>query len=141
MTKAIVRRRLRRTISLLAFMSLGVGAIVSAPAALAAEPAIVEGATVTADNDSPTGYTVTFVYRNPNATQVRLAGDLTLLDVNTGTTRYQPEAWQTGRYHSGGTEFLRDMTKDSNGYWSVSLPSTPEASATGTGSGTRRRAG
>lgn len=122
MTKAIVRRRLRRTISLLAFMSLGVGAIVSAPAALAAEPAIVEGATVTADNDSPTGYTVTFVYRNPNATQVRLAGDLTLLDVNTGTTRYQPEAWQTGRYHSGGTEFLRDMTKDSNGYWSVSLP-------------------
>lgn len=85
-------------------------------------PAIVEGPTITADPDSPTGYTVTFVYYNPNATQVRLAGDLTLLDVNTGNTRYQPEAWQTGRYHTGGTEFLRDMTKDADGYWSVSIP-------------------
>ncbi|MBY8871677.1 Ig-like domain repeat protein [Micromonospora sp. PLK6-60] len=103
-------------------MSLGAGAIVSAPAAVAAEAAIAEGATVTADTSSPTGYTVTFVYRNADATQVRLAGDLTLLDVATGTTRYQPEAWQPGRYHSGGTEFLRDMTRDSNGYWSVSLP-------------------
>ncbi|WP_165521752.1 alpha/beta hydrolase-fold protein [Micromonospora zingiberis] len=82
----------------------------------------MEGATVKADQGSPTGYTVEFVYRNPNATQVRLAGDLTLLDVFTGTTRYQPEAWQTGRYHAGGTEFLRDMTRDSNGNWSVSLP-------------------
>ncbi|MFD0974945.1 Ig-like domain repeat protein [Plantactinospora endophytica] len=103
-------------------MSLGTGAVLSAPAAVAAESAIVEGATVTADSNSPTGYTVKFVYRNANATQVRLAGDLTLLDLNTGNTRYQPEQWQTGRYHSGGTEFLRDMTKDSNGYWSVSLP-------------------
>jgi enterochelin esterase-like enzyme len=109
-------------VSLLAFVSLGAGAIVNAPAALADEPAIVEGATVTANPDSPTGYTVTFVYHNPNATQVRLAGDLTLLDVSTGTTRYQPEAWKTGRYHAGGTEFLRDMTKDADGYWSVSVP-------------------
>jgi enterochelin esterase-like enzyme len=122
MRKAIGRRRLGRAVSLLAFMSLGAAAIVSAPAAVADEPAIVEGPTVRADPDSPTGYTVEFVYHNPNATQVRLAGDLTLLDVNTGNTRYQPEAWQTGRYHAGGTEFLREMTKDSNGYWSVSVP-------------------
>jgi enterochelin esterase-like enzyme len=109
-------------VSLLAFVSLGAGAIVAAPPAFADEPAIVEGTTVTANPDSPTGYTVTFVYYNPNATQVRLAGDLTLLDVSTGSTRYQPEAWQQGRYHAGGTEFLRDMTKDANGYWSVSVP-------------------
>ena len=83
----------------------------------------VQGPTVTADPDSPTGYTVTFVYYNPNATGVRLAGDLTLLDVNTGPSiRYQPEEWQTGRYHSGGVEFLRDMTVDADGYWSVSIP-------------------
>jgi enterochelin esterase-like enzyme len=113
---------MRRAISLLAFMSLGAGAIVCAPPAFARKPAIVEGATVKADHRSPTGYTAKFVYRNPDATQVRLAGDLTLLDLNTGNTRYQPEAWQTGRYHSGGTEFLRDMTKDSKGYWSVSVP-------------------
>ncbi|MFI7079760.1 Ig-like domain repeat protein [Micromonospora sp. NPDC049903] len=116
------KRRLRRTVSLLATMSLGVGLVVSAPAAASAKPAGKEGATVKADKHSPTGYTVTFVYRNPNATQVRLAGDLTLLDVNTGNTRYQPEEWQPGRYHAGGTEFLRDMTRDKKGNWSVSLP-------------------
>ncbi|MFF0174234.1 alpha/beta hydrolase-fold protein [Micromonospora profundi] len=121
MRKAIGRRGFARAVALLAFASLGASAIVSAPAAAAAT-ALVEGATVTADSASPTGYTVTFVYHNPNATQVRLAGDLTLLDVGTGTTRYQPEAWQPGRYHSGGTEFLRDMTRDSTGRWSVSLP-------------------
>jgi enterochelin esterase-like enzyme len=112
----------RRAISVLAFMSVGAGVILSAPAAVAGRPRIVEGATVVADRGSPTGYTVRFVYHNPNATQVSLAGDLTLLDVNTGNTRYQPEEWRTGRYHCGGTEFLRDMTKDSRGYWSVSVP-------------------
>ncbi|RIV40256.1 Ig-like domain repeat protein [Micromonospora radicis] len=124
MRKTIGRRRLSRAISLLALMSLATGAVVSAPAAAAGkhEPAVVKGATVTADRNSPTGYTVKFVYHNPNATQVRLAGDLTLLDVNTGNTRYQPEQWQPGRYHAGGTEFLRDMTRDSKGNWSVSLP-------------------
>jgi len=123
MKNAIGRRKLRSAVSLLAFMSLGAGAIAAAPAAFAEDAAIVEGTTVTANPDSPTGYTVTFVYLNPNATQVRLGGDLTLLDVSTGsTTRYQPEAWQPGRYSSGGTEFLRDMTKDADGYWSVTVP-------------------
>ncbi|MEO3772995.1 Ig-like domain repeat protein [Micromonospora sp. B9E7] len=109
-------------ISLLTFVSLGAGVIAPTPAAAAGKPTAVEGATVKKDRHSPTGYTVRFVYRNPQATQVRLAGDLTLLDVGTGTTRYQPEAWQPGRYHAGGTEFLRDMTRDAKGYWSVSLP-------------------
>ncbi|RAN92247.1 hypothetical protein GAR05_06238 [Micromonospora saelicesensis] len=116
------RRRLRLAISILAFTALGAGAVVPAPAAAAGRPAPVPGATVKADRTSPTGYTVTFVYRNPHATQVRLAGDLTLLDVDTGTTRYQPEEWQPGRYHAGGTEFLRDMTRDPKGNWSVSVP-------------------
>jgi enterochelin esterase-like enzyme len=107
-------------ISLLTVVS--VGAVVTSPAAVAGRPGMVEGATVRTDRHSPTGYTVTFVYRNRNATQVRLAGDLTLLDLATGNTRYQPEEWRTGRYHSGGTEFLRDMTRDSKGYWSVSVP-------------------
>ncbi|AEB42579.1 alpha/beta hydrolase-fold protein [Micromonospora maris] len=122
MKRAIGKGPTRRAITMLALMSLGVGAVVSAPAAAAAAPATAEGATVRADNGSPTGYTVDFVYRNPHATQVRLAGDLTLLDVTTGNTRYQPEAWQTGRYHAGGTEFLRDMTRDADGNWSVSVP-------------------
>lgn len=122
MRRAIGRRRLRRVISLLALVSLGAGVIAPTPASAAGRPTTVEGATVKKDRHSPTGYTVRFVYHNPSATQVRLAGDLTLLDVGTGTTRYQPEAWQPGRYHAGGTEFLRDMTRDAKGNWSVSVP-------------------
>lgn len=121
MEKRFGKRGLRRTVSLLAFTSLTAGSLALAPAAFA-DDAPVPGATVTANPDSPTGYTVTFVYNNPNATQVRLAGDLTLLGIGTGTTRYQPEQFQTGRYHAGGTEFLRDMTKDADGNWTVSLP-------------------
>jgi enterochelin esterase-like enzyme len=116
------RRTTRRVVGLLASIALGTGALAAAPAAFAADPPRTEGPTITANASSPTGYTVTFVYENPDATQVRLAGDLTLLGLDSGTTRYQPEAWQPGRYHSGGTEFLRDMTKDADGYWSVSLP-------------------
>ena len=120
MKNALDKRRRRRAVSLVASLALGAGAIALAPTAFAADP--VQGTTVTANADSPTGYTVTFTYHNENATQVRLAGDLTLLDVTTGNTRYQPEAWQTGRYHAGGTEFLRDMTKDADGNWTVTLP-------------------
>ncbi|MFC4556123.1 alpha/beta hydrolase-fold protein [Georgenia faecalis] len=113
----------RPVASLLALLLLVASALAVAPAAVAQVAPMVEGPTVTADPSSPTGYTVTFVYRNPDATQVRLAGDLTLLDVDTGrATRYEPEEWEPGRYHAGGTEFLRDMTKDENGYWSVSVP-------------------
>ncbi len=121
MQKRPRRRGLRRAVSLFALTSLTAGSLALAPAAFA-DDGPVEGATVTANPDSPTGYTVTFVYHNPDATQVRLAGDLTLLDLATGSTRYQPEAWQTGRYHAGGTEFLRDMTRDAEGYWSVTVP-------------------
>ena len=71
-------------VSCLASLSLAAGAIAFAPRAAADVPAMVEGVTVAPDPDSPTGYTATFVYLNPNATQVRLAGDLTLLDLEHG---------------------------------------------------------
>jgi len=123
MSTPLARRRRTALASLFASVALGAGAAVGVPtAALADETTPVEGATVTANPDSPTGYTVTFVYHNPNATQVRLAGDLTLLGLTTGNTRFQPEQFEPGRYHAGGVEFLRDMTKDADGYWSVSLP-------------------
>lgn len=107
MKKQVGKRMLSLVVLLLMCMSLG-----SAGFAFAEDPPIVQGPTVTADPDSPTGYTVTFVYYNPNATQVRLAGDLTLRGIGEGTTRFQPEAWQLGRYHVGGVEFLRDMLID-----------------------------
>lgn len=122
MKNQLGKRKISRVAALLVGVALGASALAATPPAFAEDPEVVQGPTVTADPNSPTGYTVTFVYNNPNATQVRLAGDLTLLDLGTGTTRYQPEAWQTGRYHTGGVEFLRDMTKDADGNWSVSVP-------------------
>ena len=122
MNSSVERRRFGRALSLITLSAMVAGVLVAAPAAVAADPPTTPGAHVVAEPQSPTGYTVTFVYSNPNATQVRLAGDLTLLDVGTGNTRYQPEAWQPGRYHAGGTEFLREMTKDPKGNWSVSVP-------------------
>ena len=122
MNSSVERRRFGRALFLLALSAMVAGVLVAAPAAVAADPPTTPGAHVVADSQSPTGYTATFVYTNPNATQVRLGGDLTLLDLGTGNTRYQPEAWQTGRYHAGGTEFIRDMTKDADGNWSVSVP-------------------
>lgn len=90
---------------------------------------LVEGPTVMEDPNSPTGYTVTFVYRNPTATRVQLAGDLELRDLNDPPApfpepgiRYQPEEWQPGRYHVGGAEFRRDMEPMGDGYWTVSVP-------------------
>ncbi len=81
------------------------------------------GPIVKEDAGSPTGYSVTFVYKNDTADAVRLAGDLTLLKVgDTEKTRYELENWETGMYHAGGVEFLRDMVKDENGYWTVTVP-------------------
>ena len=110
----------KKIFAMLMTMLIILSAFATTSAASADNPP-AQGPTVTADSNSPTGYTVTFVYYNPNATGVRLAGDLTLLDVNTGNTRYQPEVWQTGRYHAGGVEFVRDMIRDIDGYWSVSI--------------------
>lgn len=82
-----------------------------------------EGPIVKEDAESPTGYSVTFVYKNETADAVRLAGDLTLLETgDADKNRYEPEEWKTGRYHTGGVEFLRDMTKDEDGYWTVTIP-------------------
>lgn len=112
---------LKRSLSLTAALLLSTSMLSATPAS-ADDVAPVPGATVREDLDSPTGQTVTFVYKNADATRVQLAGDLTLLKVGGDGTRYAPEEWQAGMYHSGGVEFLREMVKDDDGYWSVSIP-------------------
>src|SRR5690625_3139704 len=127
-----MRRRVKMTNAITKFMLLVLLACFSLGFSYtthAGEGLYSEGVTVLEDPQSPTGYTVTFVYKNENATKVQLAGDLELRDVNdppavfpeTGS-RYQPEEWQLGRYHVGGNEFRRDMTDMGDGYWSVSIP-------------------
>jgi hypothetical protein len=105
------------TLSMVTILSV----FVTPSVARAVNPAPAEGPT-NINLDSPTDYTVTFAYSNPNDTQVRLSRDLPLLGMGVDTTRFQREAWTQGSYHSGGVKFLADMTKDADGYWSVSLP-------------------
>ncbi len=116
MKKVIGKRMISLVLSLLLCTSFGGGITAFAQDT-------IEGPSVTADSTSPTGYTVTFVYHNPNAEQVKLGGDLSLLDSTTNSAiRLQPEDWKTGLYHTGGTEFLRDMVNDGDGNWSVTIP-------------------
>ena len=123
-----MKTRLYVLVCLVVCLTLGAGAL----AAYAEEPTgfvLVEGPTVYEDAKSPTGYTVTFVYKNDTATRVQLAGDLELRDLNDPPAgypspgiRYQPEEWQPGRYHVGGREFRRDMMYVGEGYWVISIP-------------------
>ena len=66
-------------------------------AAAEALEALVEGPTVIEDPQSPTGYTVRFVYKNPTATKVQLAGDLELRDLSDPHQPWPPLAFATSR--------------------------------------------
>lgn len=106
-------------------MALGV----SAEPALAEDVGLSEdvdltlGPTVIQDPDSPTGYTVHFVYRNPTASSVRFVADILLRDwENTAnTTVYQPSEYRPGLMRGGGA-YDAEMTNVGDGYWVIDVP-------------------
>ena len=128
-----MKTRLYVLVCLVVCLTLGAGAL----AAYAEEPTgfvLVEGPTVYEDAKSPTGYTVTFVYKNDTATRVQLAGDLELRDLNDPPAgfpspgiRYQPKSGSLVDT-AGGREFRRDMMYVGEGYWAISIPCTQAAS-------------
>ena len=88
-------------------------------------PPAPRGVTVEADVDSPTGYTATFVYHNPDAVLVELGGDLMLRRMGEDEPQhYWPEEFEAGMFPVGGTNFFRDMDYLGNGYWTISVPLT-----------------
>jgi enterochelin esterase-like enzyme len=87
-----------------------------------------EVTTVWQSDDSPTGYYVTFRYKDPDATRVRLWGewyfsDLTHSTVSTGLDA-MPDEWQDGYFvWTPGAWPAVDMVKDEEtGIWSYTIP-------------------
>ena len=83
------------------------------------------GVTVVADEDSPTGFTAHFVYHNPDATLVELAGHFGLRNADNlaDTTLHSPEDFVRG-FFPASPDYHRRMTYYGNGYWVASIPLT-----------------
>ncbi len=90
---------------------------------------LVPGVTIEADEDSATGYTVTFVYEDADAEEVQLRGAFAFYfdeeDVR-GTTpedSYTPEEWENGMFEVGDEALTIDMEKvEGTDYWMTSMP-------------------
>ena len=88
----------------------------------------LEGTTVVQDPDSPTGYSVTFRYKDPNATRVRLSGQWLFSDkahASLATSlNATPEKWKNGYFvHRQGKWPTVDMTFDQEtGIWAHTIP-------------------
>jgi Putative esterase len=81
------------------------------------------GPTVIRDPNSPTGYTVHFVYRNTTATSVRFVADILLRNWEdpADPAIYQPSQYRPGLMRGGGA-YDAEMTNVGDGYWVIDVP-------------------
>ena len=89
------------------------------------------GVTVTADENSPTGYTATFVYENAEASEVKLMGTFSFYTRGYGIgvvpeTYYGPEEWEPGMFRAGfgdigPWEGIMEKEEGTD-YWTISIP-------------------
>lgn len=108
--------------TLLIALATAVG--MSSTSAMADEDAaLTPGPTVIADPNSPTGYTVQFVYHDPDATTVTFVADILLRDWEdrSNTTVYQPDQYRPGLMRGGGA-YETAMTEVGDGYWVTEVP-------------------
>jgi enterochelin esterase-like enzyme len=91
--------------------------------ALLTDENLVEGPTVMKDTDSPTGYTVRFVYKDEKAQSVTFVGDILLRNWAdpTDTKVYTPFEYKPG-FMRGGGAFEAPMEKRDGGYWVIEVP-------------------
>lgn len=90
---------------------------------------LVPGVTVTEDADSPTGYTVTFVYEDADAKEVSLTGSFAFYYDEesvrgvTPETSFSPYEWQNGMFEAGDEAYTEPLQKvEGTDYWTVSMP-------------------
>ncbi|GFP74713.1 alpha/beta hydrolase-fold protein [Clostridium fungisolvens] len=87
-----------------------------------------EGVTVRPDNNSPTGYTATFVYKNSTATKVEFYGQFTFARTgqdypNTSVTSYTPYQWTKDMFPLTSAVYQEAMTKvKGTDFWTISMP-------------------
>lgn len=94
-----------------------------------AETSLTPGVTVTEDEESPTGYSVTITYENADASQVTLNGSFQFYKNEEGVLAttpedaYSPEEWEDGMFVAGDEAYAVDMTKvEGTDLWTVSMP-------------------
>lgn len=84
------------------------------------------GPNIIHDPDSPTGYTVKFLYGSPTATSVQFNGDLMLRNYSnpSDTTVYSPFDYKPGMMRTGAykAEMQKLTSGDWAGYWYTELP-------------------
>lgn len=103
-------------------------------AAYAQEAELTPGVTVAADENSPTGYTVTFVYEDAEAESVSVAGNFAFYLPGSRVAAIPPEErqiplgeFEEGMFRANSTDLAvyEEMEKQDGDYWTVSfaLPS------------------
>jgi len=114
-------KSLKKLISICLVLAMVLG--MSVTTALADDVNLTLGPTVIQDPNSPTGYTVHFVYYNPTATSVTFAADILLRNWAdpSDTTVYQPSEYRPGLMRGGGA-YTAPMTKYGGGYWVIDVP-------------------
>lgn len=82
------------------------------------------GVTVEKDEESPTGYTVTFVYQNPTAKNVQIYSHLLYFyDAEVGeAVKYNPEEWEDGMIPMQHGDYIHDMENVDGENWVISMP-------------------
>lgn len=91
---------------------------------------LLDKTTVIRSEDSPTGYYVTFRYKDPEAVRVRIRGEWSFSSARTSTTKtynaVMPDSYQTGMFPmqlSQDTWPVVDMTMDeTTGIWQYTIP-------------------
>ena len=85
------------------------------------------GPNVIKDANSPTGYTVKFLYENDEAQSVKFAGDILLRNWEDPSDEkaYNPDEFQPGMMRGGGA-FIDDMVNVED-YWYYEVPLTAGA--------------
>ncbi len=90
---------------------------------------LIPGVTVLEDEDSPTGYTVSFVYEDADAASVSLIGSFAFYHDDpsirgvTPDTYTSPYDWKNGMFEAGDEAYTAEMEKvEGTDYWTVSMP-------------------
>lgn len=105
------------------FVALATAMSMSSVAAQADDGDLVPGPSVIKDSNSPTGYTVQFVFHDPDASNVTFVADIMLRDWEdpSNTTVYAPDQYRPGLMRGGGASEM-EMTDAGDGYWVTEVP-------------------
>ncbi|WP_134703137.1 esterase family protein [Ammoniphilus sp. YIM 78166] len=120
-----IRRGYLRILYLVLTLALFIPSIASPGMAANNMNGVKEGATVKVDKNSPTGYTATFVYKDPLADYVVFSGDFRFYKPEEKDLKkwYSPYQWEPGMLPAKTDRYEEKMTRiKGTDLWMISLP-------------------